>query len=143
MEQIYTKLTPDFKTHMRNLVNFRQVVKSQKSSNSVCYICLKPTFLHLKHLQIYVTLLSADLWFGKWHEEYGNFFPERWKLGFPWDPLIQTLKTLSFKSTDELSVTRVKNYAKFEEELTCHFKVDMRNLTNFDLSTWKSKKISF
>ena len=28
-----------------------------------------------------------------------------------------------------------KNDAKFEEELTCHFKVDMKNLTNFDLST--------
>ena len=28
-----------------------------------------------------------------------------------------------------------KNDAKFEEELTCHFKVDMRNLTNFDPST--------
>ena len=33
----------------------------------------------------------------------------------------------------------MKNYAKFEEELTCHSKVDMRNLTNFDPSTWKSK----
>ena len=24
---------------------------------------------------------------------------------------------------------------EFEEELTCHFKIDMGNLTNFDLST--------
>ena len=29
----------------------------------------------------------------------------------------------------------MKNDAKFEEELTCHFKIDMRNLTNFDSST--------
>ena len=29
----------------------------------------------------------------------------------------------------------MKNDAKFEEELTCHFKVDMSNLTNFDPST--------
>ena len=29
----------------------------------------------------------------------------------------------------------VKNDAKFEEGLTFPFKVDMRNLTNFDLST--------
>ena len=29
---------------------------------------------------------------------------------------------------------------KFEEELTCQFKIDMSNLTNFDLSTRKSKK---
>ena len=34
----------------------------------------------------------------------------------------------------------MKNYAKFEEELTCQLKTDMRNLTNFDLSTQKSKK---
>ena len=34
----------------------------------------------------------------------------------------------------------VKNDTKFEEELTCHFKTDMRNLMNFDLSTQKSKK---
>ena len=29
------------------------------------------------------------------------------------------------------------NDAKFEEELTCQFKIDMRNLLNFDLSTQK------
>ena len=33
-----------------------------------------------------------------------------------------------------------KEYTKSEEELTCHFKTDMRNLTNFDLNTQKSKK---
>ena len=26
----------------------------------------------------------------------------------------------------------IKNYEKFEEELTCRFKIDIRNLTNFD-----------
>ena len=36
----------------------------------------------------------------------------------------------------------MKNNAKFEEELTCQFKIDMRNLTNFDLSTRKSKKFA-
>ena len=36
----------------------------------------------------------------------------------------------------------MKNNAEFEEELTCHFKTDMRNLANFDLSTQKSKKKS-
>ena len=36
----------------------------------------------------------------------------------------------------------MKNSAKFEEELTCHFKTYMRNLTNFDSSTQKSKKIA-
>ena len=37
----------------------------------------------------------------------------------------------------------MKNDAKFEEVLTCHFKIDMRNLTNFDLSAQKSKNLCF
>ena len=35
---------------------------------------------------------------------------------------------------------KMKNNAKFEAELTCHFKTDMSNLTNFESSTRKSKK---
>ena len=37
----------------------------------------------------------------------------------------------------------MKNDATFEEELTRQFKIDMRNLTNFDPSTRKIQKISF
>ena len=33
----------------------------------------------------------------------------------------------------------VKNDEKSEEELTCHFKTDIKNLTNFDLRTQVSK----
>ena len=45
------------------------------------------------------------------------------------------LKHIILKSTEELSVVTIKNEAKFEDELTCHFKADMRNLTNSDPST--------
>ena len=34
----------------------------------------------------------------------------------------------------------MKKDTKFEQELTCQFKTDMENLTNFDLSTQKSQK---
>ena len=44
------------------------------------------------------------------------------------------------KFTEELCVMTMKNNAKFEKELTFHFKTDMRNLTNFDSSTPKSQK---
>ena len=47
---------------------------------------------------------------------------------------------MCLKFTGELCVMTMKNYAKFEEELTCHFKIDMRNLTNFDPSTQKSQR---
>ena len=36
----------------------------------------------------------------------------------------------------------LKNDEKCEEELTCPFKIDMRNLTNFDTSTQKSQKFA-
>ena len=44
--------------------------------------------------------------------------------------------------TGEFCVMARKNEAKFEEELTCHFKIVMSNLTNFDSSSQKSKKIA-
>ena len=47
---------------------------------------------------------------------------------------------MSFKIYRELCVMAMKNDAKIEEELTCQFKIDMRNLKNFDPSTWKSQK---
>ena len=36
----------------------------------------------------------------------------------------------------------MKSDTKIEEELTCHFKIDMRNLMNFDSSTQESKKFA-
>ena len=36
----------------------------------------------------------------------------------------------------------LKNDEKFEEELTYRFKLDIRSLTNFDLSTGKSQKFT-
>ena len=49
---------------------------------------------------------------------------------------------MSLKFTGELSVITMKNDAKIEEELTCQFKIDIRNLTNFDPSTRKSQKFA-
>ena len=63
--------------------------------------------------------------FGKWNEEYGKFSPEYLKvskLGVWWGPLIQSRKSRSLKFTKEM-----KNDSKFEEELTCRFKIDMGN----------------
>ena len=42
------------------------------------------------------------------------------------------------KFTDELCVLTMKNNPKLKKELTCKFKIDMKNLTNFDASTQKS-----
>ena len=37
----------------------------------------------------------------------------------------------------------MKNDTKIEEEVTYRFKIDMRNFTDFDPSTRKSKKLVF
>ena len=42
---------------------------------------------------------------------------------------------MGLKFTGELCVMTMKNDAKLEEELTCQFKIYLRNLTNFDPRT--------
>ena len=123
--------------------------KVSKTCTVICCYCAKYLMFDLKKYRGVIfngtngwckIWRKTDLWFGKWHEEYGKFSPEHLKvskLGFWWDPLIQSRKGMSLKSTEELCVMTMKD-AKLEEKLSCHFKVDMRNLTNFGLSTWKS-----
>ena len=62
------------------------------------------------------------------------------KLGLSLDPFVQSRKCMSLKFLEELCVMTMKDDTKIEEELTCRFKIDMRNLTNFDVSTRKSPK---
>ena len=54
-------------------------------------------------------------------------------------PFIQSRKFMSLKFTGEFFVMTMKNDGKFEDEMTPQFKIDMRNLTNFDPSTRKSQ----
>ena len=77
---------------------------------------------------------KTDLWFRKWLEEFGKLLPKCLKvskLGLWWDPFIQSTKCMSLKITEELSVITMKNDTKFEEELTCCFKIDISNLPYF------------
>ena len=50
---------------------------------------------------------------------------------------------MSLKFTGKLYVMTMKNDAKLEVELTCHFKIDLTNLTNFDSSTRNLKNLHF
>ena len=49
---------------------------------------------------------------------------------------------MSVKFTAEFCVMTMKDDTKYEEELTCQFKIDLMNLTNFDPSTQKSQKFA-
>ena len=48
---------------------------------------------------------------------------------------------MSLKFTEKLFIMTIKNDTKIEKELTCRFKIDMRNFTNFDPNTGKSQKL--
>ena len=70
---------------------------------------------------------KTDLWFGKWHEEFGKSLPEHSKvskLGLWWDPFLQSRKYMSLKFTEELCIMTIDNDVTFEEELTSRFKID-------------------
>ena len=99
----------------------------------------------LWHWKVMEIWRKTDLWFEKKLERFGKFSPERLKvskLRLWWDPFIQSTKGMALNFTEKLCVMTMKGNVKFEEELNCHFKTDMRNLTNFDSSTWKSKKVA-
>ena len=49
---------------------------------------------------------------------------------------------MSLKFLGELFVMTMKKDAKLEQELTCRFKIEMRTLMNFKLSTQKSQKFT-
>ena len=78
---------------------------------------------------------------GKWHVGFCKFAQEYskvsklelWRMSFA-----QSRKCMTLKFTEELCVMTMKNYTKIEEELTCRFKIDIRNFTNFHPSTQKS-----
>ena len=77
------------------------------------------------------------------NEEFGKFLPKHSKvskLALWRDPFIQSRESMSLKFTEEVFFMTKKNDAKFEEELASRFKIDMRNLTNFDLKALESLK---
>ena len=88
-------------------------------------------------------LRRTDLRFGKWHDEFAKFSPKHSKvskLGLSCDSFIQSRKCMGLKFTEELCVVSMNNDAKLEEELTCHYKIYMRNVTNLEPSTQKPQK---
>ena len=50
---------------------------------------------------------------------------------------------MSLKFTEELCVMKMKNDTNIEVEMTRRFKINMRNFTNIDPTTQKSKKFVF
>ena len=70
-----------------------------------------------------------------------KFSPEHLKvseLGLSLDSFIRSKKCISLKFAGELFVMTMIKGAKFEVQLTCRFKIDMKTLMNFDQTTQES-----
>ena len=67
---------------------------------------------------------------------------ESLKIGTLMGSFIQGRKCMSLKFTGKFCAMKINNFAKFGEKSTGQFKIDMRNLTNFDPEHSKILKIS-
>ena len=88
---------------------------------------------------------GIDLSFQDWHKEFDKFWPDHTKVSKIFTLIVSFwAKYILFelKSAEELSFMKLKRDVKFGKESTCRFKIDIRNLTNFDLSTRKSQTFS-
>ena len=68
---------------------------------------------------------------------------ESLKIGTLMGSFIQSRKCMTLKFTGKLCVIKMKNNAKFEKELTCQFKIDMKIFTNFDGALESLKNLHF
>ena len=154
-EKCEEELNCRFKIDIRDLTNFwLEHLKASKIYTLMGCFWLKNIMLELKKNK-WVTFHDSKEWCKIWRktdvcfgillEEFGKFSTEKTKvskLGLLLGPFIQSRKCMSLKFTGELCVMTMNNDAKFEKELTCQFKIDLRNLTNFDPSTQKSHKFA-
>ena len=83
-------------------------------------------------------LKKTDLLFGKWHEEFDKFFQNCYFHGI----LLSKVENAWATTYRGVISNDTEDDEKAEEKLTCRFKIDIKNLTNFDSRTWKSQKFT-
>ena len=149
--KIDAKLICCFKND-RNFVNFDLSTQSLKNLHFHWFLLWKVLMLDLNKYRGVIfhdteewwkIWRRTELWFGKWHEEYGKCSPEHLKvskLELWWDLLIQSRKSMRLKFTEELCVTAVKNDTNIWRGIDLSFQNWHEEFDEFDPSTRKSKK---
>ena len=149
-EKSEEELTCHFKIDIKNLRNFDSRTQCLKNYLTKLYnvwakkVQRSYVWLHSRLIQ---SLKENWLVFPKIDmRNMANFHQSTWKSPY-WDlddillsKVENVYMNLSF--TGELCVMTMKKDVKIEEELICQFKIDMRNLTNFDPSTRKPQKFA-
>ena len=145
------ELTCQFKTDMRNLTNFYSSPRKphKLTFNGLLLNRVYNVWAKKSIEEFYLMALNTDATFERkltFHEEFSKFSSEHVRKSKNWDfdgiLSSKVKKFMSFKFTGEFCVKTWKNDAKFEEESTCQFEIDVRNLTKFDPSTRKSQKFT-
>ena len=88
---------------------------------------------------------KTDLWFRKWHKEFGKFLSEHSKvskLALWGDSYVRGRICVILKFTEDLCVETMNNDPKFDEKLTCRFKIGTMKLKKIRLSIQKSQKFA-
>ena len=76
---------------------------------------------------------------------YGKFSTEHVRKSKNWrfdGVLLSKVENVRPYNLHEFCVMAKKNDTKLKQELTCQFKIDLRNLTSFEPSTRKSQKFA-
>ena len=140
------ELTCRFKIDIRNLTNFDpSTQKSQKFAPKYIMFELKKNRG--------VMFDSTQDWYKVWRKTGLCFQKLTWET---WQIFTRALKSLQIETLMasfclKLKIYELKTYRgvmchgneewfKIWNRIDFHFKIDMRNLTNFDLSRWKSQK---
>ena len=85
---------------------------------------------------------QTDLYFLKWHEEFGKFSPEHVRKSKNW---VFSWVHLSKVENSELEIYRGvmchenEEWCKIWRAITCQFEIDLSNLMDFESSTQKSQ----
>ena len=85
---------------------------------------------------------KTDMWFGKLYNKFRKFLPEHSKDSNKDFDGILLSKTENEYAYREVMYMTINNDTKNEEELTCRFKIDMKNVANFRPSTRKFQKFA-
>ena len=129
-----------YKTDSRFQKSCDEFGKLQTSSGKSKKLKFNGLYLPKNNIPSPITLFT-DLsnitfnWLVVWKMTWGiwRIFSRALKIGILMGSF--NLNSKKYKLKIHRGIISHGNYAEFEEELICHFKTDLRNLTNFDPST--------
>ena len=142
------KVTCGLENDIKNLTNFHQSTQKSKNWDFYWVLLSKVESVWARTLQGCYVLWQWRMiqnWKRYWHEEFNKFLTRalaNLKNFYFHELLLTKVYNVGAKeSTEELCLMALNIGIKFVGELTCAFKNDMRDLTNFHQSMFKSLKI--